>query len=125
MEKIQLETVQWHTLNDIDEIKPINDDDYKVLDEIGSVLRKYGRTNRFGICLLHKHFEIEEDEILFEVTNLEDRISTIKVEKRHTNAEQTIETMWRYEDHANVVTRCVLECSYSGGHKRVHARRAG
>ena len=124
MEKILLETVQWHTLNDIDEIAPINDEDYKVLDEIGNVLRKYGRTDRFGVCLLHKHFEIKDDELVFEMTNVEDRISTLKVEKKDLKPRQTIETMWRYGDDTNAVTKCEKKCDTNYGHKVIHPKVA-
>lgn len=122
MEKMRLETVQWHTLSNIDDVAPLNDADYDVLKEIGDVLRKYGHTARFGVCLLHKHFDLAEDEELVEKTDFHRRVSTTHVQPREMATGNSIETMWRYFDDLTVITKCVKRCVYIGGHTKPHVK---
>lgn len=122
MGKLVLETIQHSKLLDIDDVEPINDKDYEVLDEVRAVLDKHNYTDRFGMILLHKHFELQEDEILIEDTDTANRISTVKVTKESGSSEGTIETMWKFGKGVNAVTKCVLRCSYFLGHKRVHKK---
>jgi hypothetical protein len=119
MEKITLETVQWSKLKEIDTVEPISDKDHVVLTEIREILTKYQYTDRFGVCLLHKHFDVGEDEVLMETTNMDRRVSTIAVEKAgdHRN---TIETMWKFGLREEEITKCVLRCHYWLGHKQRH-----
>ncbi len=124
MEKITLETVQWATLKDIDDIEPLSDRDHAVLADIRAVLMKHQYTNRFGVCLLHKHFTVGADEILMETTDTETRVSTVAVEKAgdHRN---TIETMWKFGMRGEEITKCVQRCHYWLGHKLRHHVEAG
>lgn len=124
MEKITLEPVQRGVLQDIGDVQPLGDSDYEVLKEIGDVLRRHKRTDRFGVCLLHKHFDIEDDEELVEETDTQERISTTRVQKASAQNGRTIETMWRFSDNMKTITKCVLRCIYSGGHSRYHVREA-
>jgi hypothetical protein len=118
---IVITPVQWRNLPDIDEVEQINGTDYAVLKELQAVLIKHNYTNRFGVTLLHKHFELEEDEVLMEKTDVSARISTLSVEKRD-DSQNTIETMWKFEDTITGVTVCVQQCSYNRGHKLVHVK---
>ena len=119
-----LETVQWGTLTHVDEVEPISEKDYKVLEELGAVLGKYGYHNRFGISLIHKHFEVNPGEIAMEETDEEARVSTIKVVPDSGDA-NTIGTQWRFGQvpgGPTMVTKCVLRCHYDSGHKQRHRR---
>ena len=122
MEKLVLETIQQKRLLDIDEVDPINDTDYEVLEKVRQILNEYNYTDRFGITLLHKHFDVEQDEILMEDTDTENRISTIKVEKGSNQSGKTIETMWKFGKGVSAATVCVLRCNYNSGHRAYHAR---
>ncbi|MGB0557538.1 MAG: hypothetical protein ACPGJW_09790, partial [Paracoccaceae bacterium] len=77
---IVMQSVQWSKLDDIDDIAPVNNSDYQVLNELRDVLIKHGYSERFGICLLHKHFDIAEGEIAVEHTDVEARVSTVTVQ---------------------------------------------
>lgn len=123
MEKITLETIQSRALLDIDEVRPLDDGDFQVLREMGDVLRKHGCTDRFGVCLLHKHFDLAEGEELVEETDVERRVSTIAVRKAASDRGSTIETLWRFTTGINAITKCVLTCNYNWGHKRVHVKQ--
>ena len=48
----------------IDEVVPVGPDDEACINEIRSVLARHNALQRFGITLLHKHFDITDDEVL-------------------------------------------------------------
>ena len=114
---------QWGNLSDIDDIQPINSDDFACLSEIREVLKKHGKRERFGVALLHKHFDMDADEILVEYTNKQDRILTIKPVKRD-EAGQMIETIWEIGDDENnqIVLGCRQYCGLDihGNHNVFH-----
>lgn len=124
MSQLTLETVQWSSLTDINDVQPLGESDRQILDEIRDVLVRHSGTNRFGVCLLHKHFEVAEDEVAVEYTNAEDRTSTVVVEPLNASADRNhIETVWRFKnDGPNAVTVCELKCDYNQGHKQVHVK---
>lgn len=117
-----LETVQHSKLPHIDDVEQIGDKDYEVLNEIKEILCKHNYTDRFGITLLHKHFELENDEILLEETDEENRTQKVYVEKKNDNDDNIIETMWKFGDDIKAETICVRRCSYFLGHKNIHKR---
>lgn len=122
MEKLVLKTIQHSTLKDIDDVEPISDKDYDVLEEVRQILSKHKYTDRFGLVLLHKHFDVAADEMLLEDTDLENRVSTVRVEKAKGSEVNTIETMWKFNENIKAGTRCVLRCNYNSGHKPYHSR---
>ena len=65
--------VQWSSLNDIDEVTPLNNTDEDCLQEVYKVLKKHGKQDRLGIALLHKHFDLQDNEIMLEVSDHENR----------------------------------------------------
>lgn len=118
-----LETVQWSSLADVDEVKPVDDHDYMVLAEVRQVLAKHGSTERFGICLLHRHFDVAPGEIAVEYTDTEKRVSTVRVEA-HGPEGDYLQTMWRFGSSPEGVTTtvCVRRCNNDGGHKNEHGK---
>lgn len=120
MEKIVLETVQWSALPDIDDVKPLENEDYQVLEEIGAVLRLHGYEERFGICLLHKHFDLTANEKLVEETDVENRLLITKVSDNTNEESDTIETMWRFPKGIEAITVCEKVCDYNNGHTMRH-----
>ncbi len=118
-----LETVQWSSLTEVDEVKRLDDHDYLVLDEVRQVLAKHRSTERFGICLLHRHFDVAPGEIAVEHTDVENRISTVRVEP-HGPEGDYLQTMWKFgpNEESIPVTACVRRCNSAGGHKNEHVR---
>lgn len=116
-----LETVQWSSLVDVDEVKPVDDHDYAVLEEIRQVLAKHGSTERFGICLLHRHFDVAPGEIAVEYTDTASRISTVRVEP-HGPEGDYLQTMWRFGSSPEGVTFCLRRCNSSSSHKNEHVK---
>jgi len=123
--RVVLETVQWTKLQQIEDIKPISDDDYEVLEELRQVLLRRGYQDRFGICLLHKHFDLKPGEAALEISNEEARISTISVVPE-AEAQSAVETAWHFSADANAITagrKCNIYCRgfAQTGHSRQHA----
>lgn len=111
-------------LLDIHDVEPLNETDYPCLQEIRDVLKKYDMQSRFGVTLLHKHFELEQDEVLVESTDVESRVQTIvPVKKDELGSSSAIETSWMLGDGENtVMTACITQCwkDVHGNHNRNH-----
>ena len=123
MSNLILETVQHSRLHDIDDIEPINQTDYDVLEEVRDVLKKHNYTDRFGVVLLHKHFDIADDEILMEVTDEEARTSIVTAQKSNGSEKiNSIETIWKFGAGINAVTECVQVCQKFFGHNVKHKK---
>lgn len=107
MNSISIAPTQWANFLDIDQVNPLNSQDSDCLSEIYQVLNRYGCADRFGITLLHKHFNIESDEVLVEETDKENRVLTI----RPVKADQVsgyIETNWQLI--GNESKHCMAVC---------------
>lgn len=99
-------------LKHIDEILPLNDNDSACMEELKSVLQKHKALGRFGITLLHKHFEMEDDEVLLEECDEESRMLILKPVKQDSIKNQkSIETNWRL-DTLTSMAKCVSLCQY-------------
>ncbi len=125
MSQLQLETVQWATVPDVDDVSPIGDKDHQVLSELREVILKHGYADRFGVALLHKHFDLAEDEVLMETTDVEARVSTLHVERLSSQGPgRVLETLWKFarDGGARGVIVCVNRCHYDRGHKMRHHR---
>lgn len=123
MDKIVLEPVQWHRLPYVEDVEPLNDKDYAVLRELGAVLTRYGMAERFGVCLLHKHFDIAPDEELLEESDAETRVSILRVQPAQPQQTDSVETMWRFAGTPTAVTKCVIRCLKTGNsHPRGHVK---
>lgn len=106
---------QYNALNDISEMTdPLTENDYKAFQEIQGVLKKYGVTKKFGINLLHRHFDLHSnDERLVEFTDKENRELTTKViNKDYLNQRKITPTQWMFtEDGEKIV--CACNCFYT------------
>jgi len=53
-------------LDNIDNLPPFGASDLDCLREMQEVLARHGKSHIFGVNLLHKHFDLPEDEIMLE-----------------------------------------------------------
>lgn len=84
MNQVVVQPLAWNTLKDIDDVKPIGDSDAACLEEIRKVLVEHNCLSRFGIALLHSHFDISDDELLLETTDVSKREHWVRpVKKSH------------------------------------------
>lgn len=119
-EKLQLTPTSWSEFPDVDEVRPIDETDYAILNEIKDVLLKHNAINRFGVNLIHRHFELQKDEIIFETTDVEKRSQRIEVcpSSIIVDNKRVLETQWVFNGGSAVV--CVGYCDYNQGHKHYH-----
>jgi len=106
------------TLLDIDDCPPFGPDDEACFTEIREVLSKHGKLHRFGMTLLHGHFEIGEDEILLETCDPLSRTLTIRPEPVAAHPPgQHRETNWRLDTMGSVQS-CMQICKVNNDTNR-------
>lgn len=99
--------LQMAGLPDIADALPLSKEDDELVSDVIAVLRKHGALNRFGLMLLHKHFELDEGEILLETTDKVSREQRISPVKRSALSEGTaVPTQWRF-DTGEVAMYCM------------------
>lgn len=129
MTNIVMQSMRWSSISDIENVEPMGEKDSDVLKDLYQVLKKHDCVERLGIFLIHKHFEINDDEMVVEYTDTKNRKQNLVVEKKLSDSdnhpESAIETAWKFSpDTITAVTVCVLRCNYNNGHKLVHVREA-
>ncbi len=89
------------------EIPCMSDDDNACIEEIVEVLKKYKRLDKFGLTLLHQHFDLDDNEVLAETNNPVCRTLLIEpMDKADLTRWQYYETAWRFNAGESVTT-CV------------------
>mgnify|MGYP006896949243 CR=1 FL=1 len=108
-------------LPDISEVSEVSEEDKECIREVKEVLEKYGKSSRFGLTLLHSHFPVDEDEILVEVCDPENRTLTTKPKKKsEVDIEGSIKTSWRL-DKGEAMVSCDKVCVMRGtDHRKRH-----
>lgn len=112
------------TLQDIDDVEPLNEGDMPCMQELREVLVRHRRADRFGVALLYKHFDLTEGEVLVERTNVQSRIQTIRPE-RIDSPGQVTETIWQLStDGPNAILGCRQYCGgdVHGNHNSFHSQ---
>lgn len=98
-------------LSHIDDVLKYSEADDLLFKEIYQVLKKHDAHDRFGITLLHSHFDLAQNEVLLESTNTQLRKQTIEpitIEELSNIA--VIETAWKLnESGAEPIFRCQIE----------------
>ncbi|MCW3108645.1 MAG: hypothetical protein JWQ09_3151 [Segetibacter sp.] len=84
--------------------------DNALMADIHKVLDKHNALKRFGVTLLQEDFQISEDEILIESTDMAARTQTIKPYKlAEVQNVDAIETSWRLDTgHAVMNCKCIV-----------------
>jgi hypothetical protein len=124
---IIIQPMVWRRERDIADVEPLSEQDAKVLGELRDVLVRHNAIDRFGISLLHKHFDLSEDERLVESTDLETRTLTLKPTSSKIE-DRTITTAWRFTVDSSSATpelRCVTECPWGPDSKHQGIRHTG
>ena len=94
----------------ITEVEPLGDGDAAVLRDVRDVLSRHGALERFGLTLLHEHFDLREGEILAEETNVSERSQQMRpVLLDDLVGSRTVETSWAFEPDSGDVT-CLTVC---------------
>ena len=94
---ITIQPFIWNELYPMNDEIDINDADEKCLEELKAVLEKHDRTSKFGIALLHKHFEMDESEVLVETADRDTRILETKpVTSDDAATMDLVPSIWRF-----------------------------
>ncbi len=88
---VQIAAMQLSTLDHFEDVRPISDEDSLCLEEIRQVLKKHNALSRFGINLLHTHFNLDDDEIMMETTDVKNREYLVRPVKKSWLKENGIE----------------------------------
>jgi hypothetical protein len=110
-------------VNHVDGFDPTKDQ--PLFDELRGVLAKHGALKRFGVSLLHKHFDVYEGERLVEFCDTKARTLTLRpVTRKLEDGESYLETNWRFDGDSQFVSqRCWADCLKSGNdHSEIHKK---
>jgi hypothetical protein len=73
----------------------LSDIEMKMMNEVFEVMDKYKtQTRPFGLQLVHQHFPISEDEILFETHNKRERTLFVSTKKINDFKKFPLATAW-------------------------------
>jgi hypothetical protein len=105
----------YRRLKEAEEVVPLNASDMACFAEVRAVLEKHGRLDRFGVCLLHKHFPMDDDEMLVETTEIDTRRMVMEVRKKgDAVTDDFIETQWHL-GVSEATMGCRVACVKAGG----------
>ena len=121
MHSLNLQAMQWQPVADISAVTPLRPEDLDCFRELRDVLLRYGALERFGIALIHRHFDIADDEEMMEYTDAGQRTLTVKpVKKSDIDWAHTTITNWKLTQGDEVARiGCGCACN-SGGHLGYH-----
>lgn len=83
-----------NSFSTVEDTSPIDASDMNCFAEIREVLAKHGKLERFGVSLLHKHFDLAPREVLLETTDSKGRSMTIQPAMIDSSDINTIDTQW-------------------------------
>ena len=113
-------------LPDIDEVEALSAADDECLDELRAVLARHSALDRFGITLLHDHFELAPDELLVETCDKHGRVLTMRpVVISELTGGTLLETQWQLTPEGSAQRQvCKVGCfsDLKGKHNHVHDR---
>lgn len=125
-DRVVVMPVQWARYRDIDLIKPINESDSPCLAEVREVLKRHNRLDRFGVALLHSHFEPSDDEVMLETGNEEMRTLTLRPVSESSVGSNDVPTIIALQDGDSISTMawCRRYCQrdFIFGHYKSHDR---
>ena len=111
-----LQTAPSRNLPSFDHAEPLANGDEAFLKDVYDVLQKHGNLGRFGLCLVHDHFEVGQDEILLETNDPEARTLSLETVKLADLDESVKFTSWDVskwdglaladDTHAHALTAC-------------------
>lgn len=102
-----------NNLNNINDVERRLESEAGFFTEVRELLKRHGLEKKYGLALLHKHFDLDDDEVLMEYTDLENRMLVSKATKRtEISFVNAIETVWSL-DNDNVTTGCAVFCFYN------------
>lgn len=110
-----LRGAQVNELPDISDAGVLEASDRACLDELREVLTRHNLAEKFGIALLHKHFELADDEVLLERCDVARRtLIATPVRVSEINPLQSVTTVWKFASDNKSQRECVKVCPMNG-----------
>lgn len=121
MDDLVVQPMQWSQLPDISDMAPLSKSERECLREIRDLLKRHGKLDRLAVHVMHRHFDLADDEVLLECSDLETRTLTIRPVKRALlDLAMTTVTTWRLTD-TDAVMEVGCRCARtSNGHQGRH-----
>ena len=120
MSELAIVPMQWASIRDLADVPPLSEPDFECMREIREVLLKHGKVDSFALHLVHKHFDLQEDEILVEYNDAGPREQYFRVEKATEDIlTNSIPTTWAL-DSVRPSARCVCATRQGQGHLGRH-----
>jgi hypothetical protein len=94
----------WDGLESIDDIRPLSAEDRPIIAEVRDVLARHGALERFGLTLLHSHFELEGDEVLVEEVHSGERLLTTRPRQTTDETSALFATSFRLDQGLTPMT---------------------
>ncbi|OQP64749.1 hypothetical protein A3860_18495 [Niastella vici] len=92
----------------------LSDIEVRMLEEVFQIFSKYSeKTRNFGIQLIHSHFPLQEDEILYETHDKISRVMEVKPVKIGSVSNNSLATAWDQTAKGHI--RVAMFCCDSGG----------
>ena len=108
-----VQPMDWAPLADIDDVAPLGEADAECLQEIYAVLKRHGKHERFGVTLLHKHFPVNDDEVMLEHTDTANRRLELRPARKDSpEVARSVQTSWRLTEvnGPELNTACYRRC---------------
>lgn len=98
MKELVVKPMQWMQVKDLHDTPPLDGGDLECMKDVRAALAKHGKLGRFALHLVHKHFDIAEDEVLVEFSDAGSREQFFRVEKLDSEAaKHSVPTTWTLE----------------------------
>jgi hypothetical protein len=85
---MKLQGLKWSELPKVEDMQSFPEIDPRCICGIYNILKKYKLQDRLGIAMLHKHFELADDEFLLETTDVQKRTQLIRPARKEDYAGQ-------------------------------------
>jgi len=123
LDGLTIQALQWARLADLSDVPALDLHDLACMAELREVLLRHGRLQRFALHLVHKHFELADDEVLVEYSDPLAREQLLRVERRDAEVLRgAIPTTWTLAD-AQPLVACV--CAYRADHGHLGRHQSG
>lgn len=88
----------------------LNKNEIEMMEEVFQVISKYnGKIRSFGLQLIHSHFPIKTDEILYETHDKDTRMLTVRPIEVTSLSNDALATSWAKDENGTLVV-CAFCC---------------
>ena len=123
MTTIHVQPMQWGGIPYMGspELETFSDKDAACFKDIRDVLARHGALKRFGMFLIHRHFDVAEDEEMTECTDHAGRTLTILPRKKaDIDRAATVPTNWIFTESEEIAAACCTCARNEQGHQGRH-----